>query len=188
MDQWILNWDYKLLKLINETATTEWLDKFFPWLTDLNQSRYFGLILVSILLFFFYKKYKRTGFSVLLFLFLTLAFNDFIGAQIKNHYLRLRPFQNTEIHVIQKSPADAKSFYSNHASNSFAFATYTSIFFPLAQIPLFFIAFLVGYSRIYNGVHYPSDVIAGAIVGIFWGVLFAKISWRLFLRNKKDPS
>lgn len=186
MGNWILQLDYKILELINQSSATTWQDQFFPWITDLNKSRYFGWIIIPLLLFFFYKKFNRTGISLFLILLLSVGFNDFVGSQIKNYYLRPRPFQNSEIQVMKKSPADSKSFYSNHTSNSFTFATYTSAFFPMAQIPLFFLAFIIGYSRIYNGVHYPSDVLAGAVMGILWGLLFSYLARQLIKKINRN--
>ena len=186
MDNWILHLDYKILELINQTSATAWQDQFFPWITDLNKSKYFSWIIIPLLLFLFYKKFKRMGISFFLILLLAMSFNDFVGGKIKNYYQRPRPFQNLEIPVTQKSPADSKSFYSNHTSNSFTFATYTSIFFPAAEIPLFVLASIVGYSRIYNGVHYPSDVLAGALMGIIWGYLFSYLAQRFFKKHTRD--
>ena len=188
MEQWILKLDYQIFKLINQTWASPWQDEFFPWITDLNKSRVFGWFLIPILLFFFYRKYKRVGVSLCLILILSVAFNDFVGARVKDHYMRLRPFQNLEIEAKQRSPADSKSFYSNHTSNMFTFATYTSAFFPAAQIPLFILAAVIGYSRIYNGVHYPTDVLMGALMGLIWGSTFASIGQRVLKRKKKDPT
>ncbi len=188
MEQWILQLDYQVLKLINQTWASPWQDDFFPWITDLNKSRVFGWCLLPILLFFFYRKYKRVGISLCLMLILAVTFNDYIGAQVKRHYQRPRPFQNLEIEAKQRSPADSKSFYSNHTSNMFTFATYTSAFFPAAQVPLFMLASIIGYSRIYNGVHYPTDVLAGAIMGLIWGSFFASLARRWLGRKKKDST
>ncbi len=188
MDQWLPHWDYKILELINQTSSTDWQDQFFPWITDLNKSPYFLVIVIPLLLFFFIKKYKRAGITYFLFLILSLACNDFVGNQVKKHYLRPRPFQNMEIKAIQKSPADSKSFYSNHASNSFTFATYTAAFLPVAQIPLFVLAAVIAYSRVYNGVHYPSDVLVGIVVGLMMGFAFSQLAKWIITINKKDST
>ena len=91
-----------------------------------------------------------------------------------------RPFQNTELNVIKKSPAhDGKSFYSNHAANMFCLAAYTGSFFPPAKLVLIPFAALVAYSRVYNGVHYPSDVLVGSLMGLLIGSLVA-----YFIKNK----
>lgn len=59
----------------------------------------------------------------------------------------------------------SRSFPSGHAASAFAFASATSRVFPAAGVPLECLAALVAYSRVHTGVHYPGDVIAGALVG-----------------------
>ncbi len=175
----ILDIDYKLFNFINQSSATQLQDQFFPFITDLHKNLYFkwgALLFVAIL---FLRKFQRLGLTLFLILLLAVGLNDFMGAKVKNHYLRLRPFENSEITAVQKSPADSKSFYSNHTSNMFTFATYTTAFFPAAAVPLYSLASVVGYSRIYNGVHYPTDVLAGAFMGILWGLFFSSLAKRI---------
>lgn len=178
MEHWLLQIDYNLLEKVNGQWTASWADAFFPFITDLHKSSYFFVLLIPLLLFLFYRKYKKTGFIYFFFLIFSLLFSDWAGAKVKNHYHRLRPFENQEIHVVQKSPAGSKSFYSNHTSNMFTFATFSTYFFPQLAIPFYTMASLVAYSRIYNGVHYPSDVFAGALMGIIWGLAFSSFAKR----------
>ncbi len=182
----ILDLDYKIFNFINQTATNSSLDQFFPFITDLHLNPYFKWPALLFVVAMFLRKYGRFGMTLFLILLLAVGFNDFMGAKVKNHYLRLRPFENTEITATQKSPAGSKSFYSNHTSNMFTFATYTTAFFPVAAVPVYTIAVMVGYSRIYNGVHYPSDVTVGALMGIIWGLMFASIANRLVKLLKRE--
>ena len=70
------------------------------------------------------------------------------------------------------------SFYSAHASNSFAIAVFVgTLLIPVVRRARFFLliwAAIVAYSRIYLGVHFPSDVTVGALTGILYGLLFVK--------------
>jgi undecaprenyl-diphosphatase len=186
MADYIRQIDYWFFDLINQKGSFSFGDIFFSNITDLHQSIYFKIIVIPLFIFLFVKKYKRAGYTIFLFLILALSFSDFFGAQVKNHFLRPRPFENSEIMSTQKSPAGGKSFYSNHASNMFAFATFTVQFIPVLKIPTYILAATVSYSRVYNGVHYPSDVLAGGFIGTLWGYLFSFLTIKVLQRFHKD--
>jgi len=78
------------------------------------------------------------------------------------------------------------SFPSNHASNVFALAAYFSYNYRRLALPCFVAAFLVGYSRIYLGAHYPMDVLAGAAWGVFVGFFAAVVAERLIRARRAD--
>ena len=182
MQDFFLKLDYWLFDLINQKGPFGLGDQFFPWVTDLHKNFYFKLVVIPLILFFFLKTYKKAGSLLFVILLLAVGASDLSGAFVKNQVLRQRPFENPEIVATQRSPAGSKSFYSNHSSNIVAFATYTGLLIPQLKIPLILIAGCVGYSRIYNGVHYPSDVFAGVLMGIFWGYLFSLAAKKILAR------
>lgn len=188
MTDFLTNIDYWIFNQINTVWTYSVLDIFFLWITDLHKTIYFKIVIVPLVLFLFIRKFKREGVTLFLFLLLCLATSDFTGGKLKHVFERPRPFDNTSIQTVQRSNAGSYSFYSNHATNMFALATYSSHFIPTLKIPLYTIASLVGYSRVYNGVHYPSDVFAGSIIGYLWGLLFSKWAGKLltYLRDRKN--
>ncbi len=190
MQDYLLNLDYWLFDLLNQKGAFTYGDKFFPLVTDLHKNIYFKIIIIPLVLFLFLKIYKKKGAILFVFLLAAIGTSDFSGSVVKNHFMRQRPFENSEIVASQKSPAGSKSFYSNHASNMFTLATYTSLFIPQVRISLFAIAVCVGYSRIYNGVHYPSDVFTGALMGILWGYLFSLFAKKILKRfsQSKDST
>ncbi len=85
---------------------------------------------------------------------------------LKKKIRRSRPFTlNEEInHLIR--PPDEYSFPSGHTAGAFLVATLLGYFYPATLLPSLFFASMIGFSRIYNGVHYPGDVLAGTTLGI----------------------
>lgn len=141
--------------------------------------------------FLLMKKYHRAKFVFILFvIILAVVFSDQISVLIKESVKRLRPTYDLEIqgmvhNVFRKG--GLYGFFSSHASNAIAVAFLTSKLFrnKIFTITIFFWAFLVAYSRIYVGVHFPFDVLAGIVWGLLTGYLFfqlllfseKKISW-----------
>ena len=79
---------------------------------------------------------------------------------------RHRPFEH------QLGPASSThSFPSGHTATSFACATVLSFYVPRLRVPFFVLAALIGLSRVYNAMHYPSDVLAGAVLGVLIALL-----------------
>ncbi len=96
---------------------------------------------------------------------------------------RLRPCYDAElsglVRLVKTSCGGRFSFFSAHAANTFAIAFFFTFIlrskYRYIGFLLVFWAFLVAYSRIYIGVHFPLDVITGALVGLLFSWLFAKL-------------
>ncbi len=183
------NLDLTVFKFINQTLSIDWLDQMTPFLTNLDDYLWMKIALPLLIFFFFFKKYKRTGITYFLFLILSVSMSDFIGGKIKKIVLRPRPFQVIETQTILKAQAkENRSFYSNHSSNNFTAATYLTAFFPGGQIYFFAIATTIALTRVHVGVHYPSDILAGALMGLIWGLIFSRLVKYIIAKKNENRS
>ena len=124
---------------------------------------------------------------LLLFVALLILVTDQATNLFKDGLERLRPCHEPVlkemVRLVKPSCGGLYGYFSGHASNSFALAVFFSCIFGVKYIRLpfllLFVAFLVAYSRIYIGVHYPLDVFSGMVFGSFVGMVFYRI-WRRF--------
>jgi undecaprenyl-diphosphatase len=179
--------DLLIFKFVNQITANTLFDFLMPLITDLHLNRWFAIPVVAALLGYYIFRFRKRSGIYFLFLLLAIGLSDFSGGRIKRLAERPRPFQTSETLAVQRSPASMNtSFYSNHASNNFTFATYSSLLFPQGKIFYLSIATLISYSRVYNGVHYPSDIFTGALAGILWGTLFQFLVTKLISTFKKE--
>ena len=124
-------------------------------------------------------KYKKKFLVIIPFIIIAVTLADQLSVQLfKNVFHRLRPCHEPSltgmIHLVNGQCGGLYGFVSSHASNSFNVALLSLMFIKRRWFTISIIiwASVIGYSRIYLGVHYPGDVICGAIVGslIGWGI------------------
>ncbi len=143
-----------------------------------------------VLLYIIFKNNKwQQALFILCMLSLTIALADrFSSGLCKPYFMRFRPSQDPAfmhlVHIVNGYRGGAYGFISSHAANTFAVATFISLLMRNKGFALimFIWAALSSYSRIYLGVHYPGDILCGALSGI----LIASLTYGLylFLRRK----
>ncbi|MEK7508561.1 MAG: phosphatase PAP2 family protein [Patescibacteria group bacterium] len=175
--------DIKLFRLINGMAkTSRWLD-YFGIFCAVYLIFFMG---AGALAFFFYMpkegenvSWLKEQHSRLKYLFVLIggsAASYLVSILIGFGTGRLRPFANSlEVHQLVSASFSHKSFPSSHATVAFAIAMSVFLFNRTWGIPMLAAAFLVSWGRVFVGVHYPSDVVAGAILGALGSYIIYKL-------------
>ncbi|MDD2980226.1 MAG: phosphatase PAP2 family protein [Hespellia sp.] len=161
--EWILQLDGNILLFIQENIRAEWMNGFWRAVTSLGNAGWLW-ITISVLLLFS-EKTRPIGIAGIL----SLLIGAFItNIALKNVVARTRPYEVIEgLNILIAKPSDF-SFPSGHSCASFAAA---SAYYRTAPrkfgIPALILATMIAFSRLYVGVHYPTDVIAGILIGLF---------------------
>jgi len=94
---------------------------------------------------------------------------------LKSLFRRKRPYTQLAQAILVGAPPQRHSFPSGHAASAFAGAWLLSKYYPRWAIPFYGLALLVAFCRIYLGVHYPSDVVAGGLAGVGLAAFYEKL-------------
>ena len=162
--------DLTIFYFFNHTLSIGFLDKFFSILTNVNNWYIAYIILLGIA----FTKGGIKGKIAVGLVILLIVFTDQLGHKvIKEIFQRIRPCIALLDVLAPLGCNGTYSFPSNHALNNFAAATFFYRLFPKLKWILFVTASLIALSRVYLGLHYPSDIIGGAIIGSGFGYIFS---------------
>ena len=189
----LLDLDRLVFHFVNDTLHTPWLDAIVPYL----RNKYFWIPLYVAVTALAVRTFgaRRAGWW-LLFLGLTVTATDTISSRaVKKNVQRLRPCKSPELAAevnLLVSCGSGYSFTSSHATNHFGVAVYWiltlgSVYRRWRWVMLLWAA-SVAFAQVYVGVHYPIDVLAGALLGtaLGWGVhwLYRRLLPRLAVPQK----
>ena len=184
----IEHYDQQLLIVLNNLNSPFWDDTMLL-LTD----KWIWIPMYILFLFFIFKKLgKRNGLIALLGAFFLIYFCDRGSVVLfKEVFQRFRPCHNSELyqylHIVKEYCGGQFGFVSSHATNSFGLVGYIlGILSPRNhwKILLIFWASLVAYTRVYLGVHYPLDILGGALLGMALGIALGKTLKYYFFTSK----
>lgn len=185
MVEWLDQLDKSLFLFLNGINSPFWdvvmfnISKKFIWIP------FYALFLALLI-----KEYKWKSLLLLVMVALTITLSDQSSVHLfKNVFERLRPCHQPElmglVHTVNGKCGGQFGFVSSHAANSFALAGF---FFMLLRTKLPFISWflvawaaIVAYSRVYLGVHFPGDILVGAILGFGLGLAMGKMAQALLM-------
>ncbi len=177
MIEYITQIDFSILYSIQDNLRCELLDNLMVFLSLIGEGGLVWFLIAVPMLFF--KKTRVCAVVMIVSMGLVLVFGEFI---MKNVFCRVRPCNvDTTLEMLIKRPK-SYSFPSGHTSSSFAAATSVFVFNKKIGIATLTLAFLIGFSRLYNFVHFPTDVLAGMLFGILMSIFV----YHLFKRYKLD--
>lgn len=176
----IAAWDASVLLLIQEHLRTAVGDVLLPLWSNLGNAGLIWIAAAAVLLCF--RRTRRAGILALAAMALNLLA---VNVVLKHLVSRARPWLVVEgLETLLRSN-DPNSFPSGHTSAAFAFAASMCLHLDAGWGKALAVAaaVLMGWSRIYVAVHFPTDVLAGAVIGILCGLLAAWL-YRRFFREK----
>ncbi len=187
--QTLIDLDKKLLLFLNG-INSPYLDPIMFYATK----TFFWLPLYLLLIFLIFKNYKQEGWFILIGAVVTIVLTDQITSSLmKPFFARLRPSQDPTleglVHLVNGYKGGLYGFASSHAANTFGTAIFSWLVlksFYKRMGWIFVWAIFMTYTRIYLGVHFPGDILAGAIIGLICGWIGLKISQWLIARFGKN--
>jgi undecaprenyl-diphosphatase len=156
--------DYALMRRFNNWEAPRWVQTWMMLATRLGDGYVWMLATVVVLLSGSANRYRAASAA-----WLASAVSVFVFQNIKKHVGRKRPCEIQPHRWAQLLPPDQFSFPSGHTMTAFAFAVALRPFFPQAWMLLVLLAINIGISRILLGMHFFTDILAGALLGCLIG-------------------
>ncbi len=182
----LISLDQELFLAVNNGMSSAFLD----WLLPILRNPYTWAPLYLFVIVFCIINYKKVGVFMVVALLVNFAISDMVSSTvIKKSVQRIRPCNDVELKddvILRVRCGSGYSFTSSHATNHFAMAVLLIGLFYRRWKPILGVGLLwaaaISFSQVYVGVHYPGDVLAGALVGAAIG-LFTTFIFNL-LKNK----
>jgi len=184
----LIRFDRMVFHFINDGLSNPVFDLIMPYL----RNRYFWVPVYVFLAVFFIRNYRKYGWYMLLFFGITFGISDYFSASVVKPLVeRLRPCNDpvmkATIHNIVPC-GSGFSFPSTHATNHFALAFFLIVLFYTRWKPVLPLCLAwagsICLAQVYVGVHYPVDVLSGAILGSMIGYVVGTLYLTIFPQEK----
>lgn len=162
MIDWLVNIDIEVMRFMNVTLSNPVFDVVMPIVTS---EIFVRSILVLAVLIMIWKGGKYGRITALLAVLVVILSDQMSSTVLKPWVGRLRPCKTLDSLNVLVNCSSGWSFPSGHATNSFAQAVLWSVRYPRLGYFAYPLAAVIALSRIFVGVHYPLDVLTGAILG-----------------------
>jgi len=181
--QYITDLDFQILYWIQEHLRNGVFDAVMPYITHLGSA---GIIwIVTAFIMITSRKYRNTGIMILIGMFLGLIVTNFL---LKNVVARERPcWIDTEISMLIAIPKDF-SFPSGHTTSSVIASMMIFHGDKKSGVIAWIVAVLIIFSRMYLFVHFPTDILCGAVIGVVIGMITPGLTEKIMQRIQKSPA
>lgn len=170
-----------ILLWIQDHLRMDWLDGIMPYVSLMNEHGILAIITVIVLLL--WARYRKVGVAA--FGSLAVEFS-IVNLLIKPNVQRTRPFLFVDnLKLLGATPYDF-SFPSGHTGSAFAVATVMLLCLPRKYgVTAIVLAALIAFSRLYNGAHYPTDVLTGMLIGVTTGII-ASVIYKKYMKKHNE--
>ncbi len=181
---WLKSFDLSWLEKINHGLQNPFFDWLLPLISMAGGGGMIWIVFSLVLL-----TSGRSGTKKVAILMLMSLFISFLAGEegLKHYFQRPRPFETIPDVDLLVKPPGSYSFPSGHAANAFASGLVLARMIPVLAWPVLILAALMAFSRVYVGVHYPLDVIAGSLLGAACALLVLKFESSITRTVQKIP-
>ncbi len=187
-----MNINVELFYFFNHTFQNPILDSIMPIFTHFGGFKFLVLILIAVILFAKISR-RETLKKVAIIALVALLFSGAIAVVLKHVVHEPRPFMTLDNVHLLITEDDLNSFPSGHTTSTIAVVTALILnmkelakkHYLIIDIVLVLFAILIPFSRMYVGVHYPGDILAGAIIGLFGAFLINHFKDTIFTISKR---
>lgn len=176
-----MDWEFYVLNYLQKNVRNDFLDKLMPLISLLGALGALWVIMAVVALIT--KKYRRFGRSLAFDLLFSLIPCNLIFKPIVN---RIRPYELNSTVQLLVPPEIDPSFPSGHTFFAFSAATICFIYNKKLGICMYILAFAIAFSRLYLYVHFPTDVISGAVLGTITAIIAYKLEGMIFSKEEKE--